>query len=101
MYVNLTEKLTSAEMIEHYKLFYRDKPFVRIRPEGNLPSTKEVIGSNYCDIGLYSDKRTGRLTIISVIDNLVKGASGQAIQNANIINGWDIRTGLDDIPIYP
>ncbi len=101
IYVNLKESVSTADVVELYNKFYQDRPFVRVRREGNLPSTKEVLGSNYCDIGLNFDKRTGRLTIISVIDNLVKGASGQAIQNANIINGWDIRTGLEDIPIYP
>lgn len=101
MYVNLTEAVSTADVIEIYKQFYKGRPFVRIRPEDNIPSTKEVLGSNYCDIGLYVDQRTGRLTIISVIDNLVKGASGQAIQNANLMNGWDIRTGLLDIPVYP
>lgn len=101
MYVNLNEVISTAEIIEKYKQFYQNNPFVRIRPEGNLPSTKEVLGSNYCDIGLYVDKRTGRLTIVSVIDNLVKGAAGQAIQNANLLNGWDAQTGLKDIPVYP
>jgi N-acetyl-gamma-glutamyl-phosphate reductase len=100
-YVNLNEQISTGDMIEQYKQFYSDKPFVRIRPEGTVPSTKEVLGSNYCDIGLHVDHRTGRLTIVSVIDNLVKGASGQAIQNANLINGWDIRTGLLDVPVYP
>lgn len=101
IYVNLNSSITTAEVIEQYKQFYKDGPFVRIRPEGNVPSTKEVLGSNYCDIGLFVDKRTERLTIISVLDNLVKGAAGQAIQNANLMNGWDIRTGLEDIPVYP
>jgi N-acetyl-gamma-glutamyl-phosphate reductase len=101
MYVNLNEVVSTAEIITQYKQFYQGDPFVRIRPEGIVPSTKEVLGSNYCDIGLYVDKRTGRLTIVSVIDNLVKGAAGQAIQNANLLNGWDIRTGLLDIPVYP
>jgi N-acetyl-gamma-glutamyl-phosphate reductase len=101
MYVNLNEVISTGDIINQYKQFYIDHPFVRIRPEGTVPSTKEVLGSNYCDIGLFVDNRTGRLTIVSVIDNLVKGAAGQAIQNANLINGWDIRTGLLDIPVYP
>jgi len=101
IYVNLKEKISTAEVIEQYKQFYQGKPFVRVRPQGKEPSTKEVLGSNYCDIGLHVDNRTGRLTIISVIDNLVKGASGQAIQNATLMNGWDVRTGLGDLPVYP
>lgn len=100
-YVNLTEKISTSTVNELYKTFYEDHPFVRIRPEGAYPATKEVLGSNYCDIGLHVDPRTNRLTIISVIDNLVKGAAGQAIQNANLMNNWDVRTGLNSIPMYP
>ncbi|WHY78767.1 N-acetyl-gamma-glutamyl-phosphate reductase [Neobacillus sp. WH10] len=101
MYVNLKEKISTEKVLELYKQFYQESYFIRVRPEGNIPSTKEVFGSNFCDIGLYVDERTNRLTIISVIDNLVKGAAGQAIQNVNIMNGWDERTGLTDIPMYP
>jgi N-acetyl-gamma-glutamyl-phosphate reductase len=101
MYAALTEPKQTSEIIEHYKAFYKDQPFVRIRPEGTWPSTKEVSGSNYCDIGFMADPRTNRLTIVSVIDNVVKGASGQAIQNLNIMNGWDQQTGLSFTPIYP
>ncbi|MEH7109272.1 N-acetyl-gamma-glutamyl-phosphate reductase [Bacillus sp. JJ1764] len=101
IYVKLTEKVITSKVHQIYTEFYKNKPFVRIRPEGIVPATKEVLSSNFCDIGLHVDERTNRLTIISVIDNLVKGAAGQAIQNANIINGWDERTGLIDIPLYP
>jgi len=100
-YVNLTEKLSTNTVHELYNKFYENHPFVRVRPAGAYPSTKEVSGSNYCDIGLHVDPRTNRLTIISVIDNLVKGAAGQAIQNANIMNDWDVKTGLESIPMYP
>lgn len=101
MYLKLTESVSTAEIIDIYRRFYLNKPFVRIRNEGNLPTTKEVLGSNYCDIGLHVDPRTNMLTVISVIDNLVKGASGQAIQNANLLNGWDEGSGLTDISLYP
>jgi N-acetyl-gamma-glutamyl-phosphate reductase len=101
IYVKLSENISTTDVIQLYSQFYEKHPFVRIRPEGNIPSTKEVLGSNYCDIGLHVDPRTNRLTIVSVIDNLVKGAAGQAIQNLNLMNGWDEKTGLDDIPIYP
>jgi N-acetyl-gamma-glutamyl-phosphate reductase len=100
-YVNVTEKISTNTIHDLYKKFYENHPFVRVRPTGTYPSTKEVSGSNYCDIGLHVDPRTNRLTIISVIDNLVKGAAGQAIQNANIMNDWDVRTGLNSIPMYP
>jgi N-acetyl-gamma-glutamyl-phosphate reductase len=101
IHANLNEPLTTSEVVKLYNEFYQPHPFVRVRPEGVYPSTKEVLGSNFCDIGLHVDARTGRLTIISVIDNLVKGASGQAIQNLNLLNGWDVRTGLLEIPVYP
>ncbi|MNJ80848.1 N-acetyl-gamma-glutamyl-phosphate reductase [compost metagenome] len=60
-----------------------------------------MFGSNYCDIGFAVDERTNRVTIISVIDNVVKGAAGQAIQNLNIMMGWDEDTGLKQSPVYP
>lgn len=101
IYLKLKEKGTNEDVHQIYDEFYKNKPFVRVRPVGKVPATKEVWGSNYCDIGLHVDPRTNRLTIISVIDNLVKGAAGQAIQNANIMNGWDERAGLQDIPMYP
>lgn len=101
LYLKLTEPLSTTEVIEIYHNYYRNKPFVRIRPEGTIPATKEVLGSNYCDIGLHVDSRTQRLTVVSVIDNLVKGASGQAIQNANLMNGWDETAGLNELPMYP
>ncbi|KHF38421.1 N-acetyl-gamma-glutamyl-phosphate reductase [Halalkalibacter okhensis] len=92
----------SEEMLRHlYKEAYKNEPFVRIRPEGAYPATKEVYGSNYCDIGLTYDERTGRITIVSVIDNVVKGASGQAIQNLNLMHGFEESTGLSLVPMYP
>lgn len=101
IYVKLKENINTKEIHHIYSEFYKNKPFVRVRPEGTIPATKEVCGSNYCDIGLHVDPRTNRLTIVSVIDNLVKGAAGQAIQNVNIMNGWAEQTGLTDIPMYP
>jgi N-acetyl-gamma-glutamyl-phosphate reductase len=101
MYTNLTGSKTTTEFISLYEEFYQDHPFVRIRPLGIWPSTKEVYGTNFCDIGFMSDPRTGRLTIVSVIDNVVKGASGQAVQNMNLMHGWDEKTGLAFTPLYP
>ncbi|MFC0211092.1 N-acetyl-gamma-glutamyl-phosphate reductase [Paenibacillus chartarius] len=92
---------SEADFIGLYKEFYAGRKFVRVRPQGKLPATKEVWGSNYCDIGFAVDSRTGRVTIVSVIDNLVKGAAGQAIQNLNLMMGWDEATGLQFIPAYP
>ncbi len=101
IYTSLLEFMPTKEIVDVYEQYYKDSPFVRIRNVGILPSTKEVYGSNFCDIGFHADERTGKLTIVSVIDNLIKGASGQAIQNLNIIKGWDVRTGLMNVPMYP
>lgn len=101
IYANLLEDIDVNEVIQHYKEVYRESPFVRIRSVGEWPTTKEVYGSNYCDIGFMVDQRTKRLTIISVIDNVVKGAAGQAVQNMNIMHGWNQMTGLAFSPIYP
>nr|WP_285867692.1 N-acetyl-gamma-glutamyl-phosphate reductase [Mesobacillus maritimus] len=100
-YVQLNQDMNTAELLELYHENYRNQPFVRIRKQGQFPSVKEVAGSNFCDIGIDLDQRTGRLTIVSVIDNLMKGAAGQAVQNANIMNGLDEKAGLNFIPIYP
>jgi len=101
MYATLTEKRSDAEIVELYRQFYEGRKFVRVRPAGHWPATKEVYGTNYCDIGFSVDERTGRLTIISVTDNLVKGAAGQAIQNLNLLMGWDETLGLQFTPVYP
>ncbi|HZG78582.1 MAG TPA: N-acetyl-gamma-glutamyl-phosphate reductase [Paenibacillus sp.] len=93
--------LKEEAWIELYRNYYRDKKFVRVRGKGQWPATKEVWGSNFCDIGFSVDARTRRVTIISVIDNLVKGAAGQAIQNLNLMMGWDEDLGLRLAPAYP
>src|SRR5699024_12764883 len=74
---------------------------VRMRKEGQLPGTKEVSDSNFCDIGVTFDERKNRVTVVSVIDNLVKSASGQAISNMNKMLGLDEETGLDFMPNFP
>ncbi|MBW7458625.1 N-acetyl-gamma-glutamyl-phosphate reductase [Paenibacillus sepulcri] len=101
MYATVKDGRSTDEFIAFYRSFYEGRPFVRIRQEGTWPSTKEVWGSNYCDIGFAVDERTGRVTIVSVIDNLVKGAAGQAIQNLNLMMGWDETLGLQFVPVYP
>ncbi len=83
-----------------YEDFYRDEPFVQVRSEA-LPSTGQVTGSNRCHVAPRFDPRTGRATVVSVIDNLVKGAAGQAIQNLNLMFGLDETAGLDLVPVYP
>ena len=103
MYATITGgERSQQDFIDLYRRFYEGRRFVRIRPDNTWPATKEVYGSNYCDIGFSVDKRTGRVTIVSVEDNLVKGASGQAIQNLNLMMGWDEGLGLSQfIPVYP
>lgn len=100
-YAQLKESRKDEDLLGLYKDFYAGRKFVRIRPVGKWPATKEVRGSNYCDIGFSVDERTGRVTVISVIDNLVKGAAGQAIQNLNLMMGWDEALGLNFVPVYP
>lgn len=100
-YATLTEQVSEDDLITLYQRYYEGRAFVRVRPKGKFPATKEVWGSNYCDIGISVDERTGRVTIISVIDNLVKGAAGQAIQNLNLMMGWDETLGLTMSPVYP
>ncbi|MBJ6361943.1 N-acetyl-gamma-glutamyl-phosphate reductase [Paenibacillus sp. MAHUQ-46] len=101
MYAAISGNHSTQEFIELYRSYYQGRKFVRVRPEGQWPATKEVSGSNYCDIGFAVDERTGRVTIVSVIDNLVKGAAGQAIQNLNLMMGWDETLGLHFVPVYP
>ena len=101
MYVKLNRQTSTAELRDLYETTYENHPFVRIQPLDCFPSTKQVYGSNFCDIGVAYDERTGRATIVSVIDNLVKGAAGQAIQNANILMGMEETAGLWNTPLYP
>lgn len=101
MYGELNGTRTEQDFIDLYRQFYEGRRFVRIREAGKWPATKEVYGSNYCDIGFAVDARTGRVTIISVIDNVVKGAAGQAVQNLNLMMGWDETLGLLHAPVYP
>lgn len=80
---------------------YRDEPFIRVLPFGSLPSTRDVAGSNFCHLGVIGDRIAGRAVVISVIDNLTKGSSGQAIQNANLMLGLHETMGLMGAPLFP
>lgn len=101
MYMTATSKVTTDQLIDLYKTEYAKDYFVRIRKKGEHPTTKEVAGSNFCDISITYDERTNRITIVSVIDNLVKGASGQAVQNMNKMLGLDEKIGIDFMPVFP
>ena len=98
----MPEKTLSNETIaELYQEFYAGEPFVRVLSNGNLPSTAFVRGSNFCDIAPLVDARTGRIIVVSAIDNLVKGASGQAVQNMNLLCGFPETMGLDGLALFP
>jgi N-acetyl-gamma-glutamyl-phosphate reductase len=100
MYFSLVKDVTQKDLNELYKEYYADEYFVRVCM-ASLPQTKAVYGSNFCDIAARLDARTGRVIVISAIDNLVKGASGQAVQNMNIICGFCERESLGPAPIFP
>lgn len=101
LYVTLSQRMTTDEALELYHEFYRNEPFVRICPKGKVPSTKDVRGSNYCDLGLSVKEEDGRMVVVTAIDNLVKGASGQAVQNMNIMLGFPETMGLEVLPLFP
>lgn len=94
IYIKKTQKGKdkAGNLVALYKKFYKDEPFVRIKDEGVFPRLKDVVGTNFCDIGLYESGDT--VIIIAAIDNLLKGASGQAVQNMNIMYGFPETMGL-------
>jgi N-acetyl-gamma-glutamyl-phosphate reductase len=99
--VPLRSAVSTANLIEVYQEFYVGEPFVRVLGEGERPTTRTVVGSNYCDVTVVADARTSRAVCVSAIDNLGKGGSANGIQNLNIVFGWNERTGLDAPPVYP
>lgn len=94
-------QVDEAVIREIYAKAYQSQPFIRLLGAGKLPETKQVSGTNFCDIGIHLDKRTKRLIVITAIDNLMKGASAQAVQNLNLMMGWDQEMGLKFLPVYP
>jgi len=100
IYANLTSEKSASELIELYREYYKNDYFVRILDEGTLPETKHVAGSNYIDIGIVVDKRLNRVIVLSAIDNLGKGAAGQAVQVLNIMFGLPEHTGLVTPGLY-
>jgi N-acetyl-gamma-glutamyl-phosphate reductase len=101
IYATLTVDVSPEDVVGLYQGFYENEPFVRVCKSGVFPNISSVKGSNYCDIGIVVDKRTRRVIILSVIDNLIKGASGQAIQNMNLMCGFGEGTALKMLPLYP
>lgn len=101
VYAKLAKDITADELHALYRSAYAGEKFVRICPLETTPNISAVCGSNYCDIGLTYDPRTGRVIIISAIDNLIKGAAGQAVQNMNLILSLPEDSGLQISPLYP
>lgn len=98
-YATLTEALSADHLMERYRAFYAEQPFVRVVDEP--PATKHTWGSNYCFVCPKLSPRTGKLVVTSCIDNLVKGAAGQAVQNMNLMLDLAETLGLEALPIYP
>lgn len=99
-YAKLAGSLSTDEANGLLAEYYAQSPFVRVCEKGLLPQTRNVRGSNFCDVAARVDSHTGRLILVSAIDNLVKGASGQAVQNMNLMFGLSETAGLDAVP-YP
>ena len=97
----ISKEWTSEELTVLYREFYQSEPFVSILDAEHYPATKDTYGSNACYIGLKVDPRTGRAVVISALDNLVKGAAGQAVQNMNIMFGLDEKAGLNGPGVFP
>lgn len=94
IYLKPFKPLAAEKGVELLKKFYRNEPFVRVLDPGEYPEIRNVVGTNWCEIGYTYDPRTNTSIVLSVIDNAVKGASGQAIQNMNILFGWEETNGL-------
>jgi len=98
-YAPLKEPMDTAELQAIYSGHYANEPFVRVLPAGKFPDISHVRGSNWCDIGVYADREKKQAIIVSAIDNLVKGASGQAVQNMNLMFGFEEDTALASPPL--
>ncbi|HEY3330239.1 MAG TPA: N-acetyl-gamma-glutamyl-phosphate reductase [Capsulimonadaceae bacterium] len=97
----LTSDIDAAALVDRFRSYYRTAPFVVVLDAGQVPATKHTQGTNFVHIGLAVDKRLGRVTVVTAEDNLVKGAAGQAIQNMNLISGFDEKAGLMMAAIWP
>lgn len=99
IYADLAQPLAIEDIRNCLASYYEGRPFVRLAPQGVVPDTRHVRGTNFCDIGCVIDQPGQRLILISAIDNLVKGAAGQAVQNMNIMLGLDETRGLINMPL--
>lgn len=101
VYANLQADWSVEKITDLYTKAYENELFVRVLPTGTTPATQHVRGSNFCDIGFAIDERTNRVIVMSTIDNVVKGAAGQAVQNLNLVCGFPESTGLEGAPFFP
>jgi N-acetyl-gamma-glutamyl-phosphate reductase len=97
-YASLTAGVGEGDLRACLEAYYKDSAFVRLLPPGLAADSASVRGTNFCDIGLVVDEHTGRVILLSAIDNLVKGAAGQAVQNMNLMLGLDETAGLLGVP---
>ena len=101
IYVRLADGTTADDLRATLEARYAGEPFLRVVPKGVAPATRHVRGSNHCLIGVFADRMPGRAILLSVLDNLVKGASGQAVQNMNLMAGIAETAGLEQQPLFP
>jgi N-acetyl-gamma-glutamyl-phosphate reductase len=100
-YASLAEGVDAADVREVYDRYYGGEKFIRVLGGGECPETKWVEGSNYVDIGFTIDPRTNRIVMMGALDNLIKGAAGQAVQNMNLLFGFEESQGLEAVPMFP
>lgn len=98
IYCNPKENLDIDFIYKTYLNYYKDECFVRVLPLGSSANIRNIKHSNYCDISIHIDERTNKIIILSAIDNMIKGAAGQAVQNMNICMGWNEKEGLNLVP---
>lgn len=101
IYVRLAKGATADTLRDALTKRYAGEPFVKVLPKGAAPATRHVRGSNLCLIGVFADRVAGRAIVVAAIDNLVKGASGQAVQNFNLMHGFPETTALEQQPLFP
>jgi N-acetyl-gamma-glutamyl-phosphate reductase len=101
IYLPLTSDISENRLREAYLDYYRAEPFVKVLPRGSYPNTALVKGSNQCHVAVELDERTGWVVAMAALDNLVKGASGAAVQNMNLMMGLDEAAGLSALPMFP
>jgi N-acetyl-gamma-glutamyl-phosphate reductase len=101
IYVRMKPGVSAQDLHDALAEAYRDEPFARLVPEGQAPATRHVRGSNLCLMGVFADRIPGRAILVSALDNLVKGASGQALQNLNVMAGFEETRGLPQVAVFP